>query len=95
MIPAVMFKDNIIITAYLKDRLIKGRSAGADWGNITLKDTEVMSFDGKFYRKSESECFDLSEVIAVGATGTRSCVVKNDLCWELCELERELSVRNE
>ena len=91
MIPAIMFKKNIVLTAYLRDRLIKGCLLSAEWGVITVKDAEIMSYDGKYYRNGDIEQFDVADAIAVGTTGTRGNIVKNNLCWELCELEREIS----
>ena len=46
MIPAIAFKENSVLTVYLKDRLIKGCSLGTVWGKVRLVNNKIMSYDG-------------------------------------------------
>lgn len=91
MIPAIAIKKNSILTVYLKDKFIKGRAMGSEWGKVRFSGNKITSYDGSEYYESELEEFDISEVLAVGNTVNDSFVAKNDLCFELCALDRELA----
>lgn len=92
MISAIAFKENSVLTVYLKDRLIKGCSLGTVWGKVRLVNNKIMSYDGYEYYENESEEVDISDVIAIGNSENQSHIAKNALCMDLCDLERNLSV---